>query len=131
QVEVLSVCRNSIRDELQIAARRNVGKADRVRELRHEPLNTLRDVGPIRLFVVALDDPPDGDSPALFRRAREPEALEWNPHPDDVPRLREFSLGFPQRVEAVVVLLTFGEDAVELDAERIGREVISTLPVAE
>ena len=48
---------------------------------------------------------------------------------DHVPVTGEPAVRLPQRVVAVVVVLAFGRDAVELDAERVDQELVRPPPV--
>ena len=86
---------------------------------------------PIGFLAIASDDASQRDAPRLRGRAREPKAPERDDDAHHVAVRREPAFGLPHGVEAQVLILSLGEDAVELHAERIGHEHVGPLAVAE
>jgi len=85
----------------------------------------------MRLLVVTQDDPAERDAPGLGGRAREPQAAERDGEADDVAVGRHPTVRLPHRIEAVVVVLPLGDDAVELHAPGVGHEHVGVLAVVE
>src|SRR5213596_2457672 len=121
----------AIGNHLQVASGGDIEQPLERRELRHESRHSLRDVRPVGLFVVATDEAAEGDPPALRRGAREAEAPERDGDADHIAVRREPRIRAPYGVEAVVVVLPFRADAVELDAARVRLEEVGALLVAE
>ena len=71
------------------------------------------------------------DAPRLLAPAWKSQAAKRDCDTHDVAVGCETALGVPYGVERVVVALSFGQDAVELNAERIDHEHICAFTVAE
>ncbi len=97
----------------------------------HETFDPVGDVGPINELVGARDDAGERDAPGLGGRLGEAQALERQGDAGDEAEIGDAAFGIPHGVEAEVVTLAFGVEAVELHAERIGGEDEAALLVVE
>src|SRR5207247_7297796 len=83
------------------------------------------------LFIVAPDETAKADAPGLRSLPPEPQATERDGKPHDVAIRRQVSVRFPYGIKAVVVVLPFRHDAVELHTQRVGPEHIGAFAIVE
>src|SRR5229473_3536501 len=121
----------AVRNELHVAAGRNViDPADRFELLRNS-LHALRDVGTIIVLALAQNDAGECKTPGLLRCMWKTQALEGDRKPHDVAVRRQPAFIIPESVKTVIVGLPFGIYGVLLNTERIRIEDISAVVVAK
>ncbi len=130
-IEEASPRPNRVGVDLDVAPGRDPRKSTQRAELRDETLNTLGNVGPVHLFVVALNHTPDRDPPGLRLLVLEAQTPEGDRHADDVAVGRQPAFGGPHGIEAQVLLLAFGQYSIPLNSERIRCEDVRMLEVEE
>src|SRR5262249_32946926 len=130
-VEKVVAGKKSVGNELNIATRRDVFKPLEWRELLRQPGNALCHVRPLVVFAFPQDRTVQRDTPGLLGTVRKAQTLERYREENDVAILRHAAGAAPQGVEAVIVALTFGVDGIGLHAERIRKEIICAVKIAE
>ena len=108
-----------VRNELDVASRRNIFDAAGGRKLLRQSFHSLRHVGPIVVFALPQDYAIKGNAPGLLRGVRETQALEGYGEEHHIAVVPDTARVVPQSVEAEVVSLPFRVDGVGLYAERI------------
>src|SRR6185503_19948039 len=117
-VEKARAGKRAVGNELDVAAGRDVLEAAEIGKLPGETGLAAGDSRPERVFAVDGIAAHEGDAPRLRTgRRRESQALERDRNPHDISKIGEHAARLPNRVEAEVVVLPVGHDAVELDAE--------------
>ena len=130
-VEEAGTSVRAVGDRLQVAPRRDLAQPLEGAKLRDEAREALGHERPGGLLVGAADVANERDTPGLSRCAREPQAAERNRDPHDVAVRGQPAVRVPYGVEAVVVILSFGHDPVELDAVGIRLKQVCALAVVE
>ncbi len=121
--------KQSVRDELDVPARRDIFEAANRRKLLRQTFDALRHIRPVVIFALPEYGPRKRHAPGLLGSVREPQALERNRKKNDVAVVPNAACVIPQRVEAIVVALPLGIDRIGLHAERIGKKIIGAVKI--
>ncbi len=128
-IEEVRVAERPIRNDLEIAAGRDLFEPRHGAELRREAIDFLRDERPERRLVIVRDETAEPEAPRLHAGRRESQAAERNREHREKALERDARLRRPQRVEAGVVAQRIGQDRIGLHARGVEEELVVTLAV--
>ena len=138
RVEGAETTHQSVRNQLDVAARGNSFQTVHCGGLPESAFDFEGDVRPERVLTLAVDAPIENDAPLLHLRGGKAQALEGNLHPYNESVACDFPARVPHRVKrSVEVALRFflarglGPDRVPLHAERRGLEGIGATAVVK
>ena len=136
-IERAKTAEQAVRNEFDVAPRRNAFETGQSSSLTEPALDPLRDVRPERIFSLPRNAAVEDDSPLLHISRRKAQALEGNRHQHDESLARGFAVRIPHRVERSIevaadfVARGFGPDGVPLHAQRSGLEGVGSAAVVK
>src|SRR5208282_6711271 len=128
---------DSVRNQLNVAIRRNSIQPTQRRLLSQPPLRLTRNVRPEGVLAVAIDSAIQNDSPLLPLVRRKAQALEGNRNQDHVSAAGYFAVRIPHRIERSIPIAadfrarSFGPDRVPLHPQRRGLKSVGAPPVVK